>query len=169
MGKIHARSNRRLVFYTPRALTTDRNDCLSLLPSPIIISEYLLITRFSPKLVQPCSYRLRTCRPHSLSKISLMFFHSGSNASLPSQGFWGRFKTPKGGNQMDLKQAPPPQMTLSRQRLLTLAFGEMETVRMVSLSPHPMFVAATHAYDSFLQRTWCVSCNLPRVDMPRYR
>lgn len=59
-----------------------------------------------------------------------------SNASLPSQGgFWGRFKSPKGGKDMKLEQPSqqPPQMALSRQRLLTLAFGDMETIRIVSL------------------------------------
>ena len=63
-----------------------------------------------------------------------MYPLSGSNASLPGGGgFWGRFKTPKGGKEMDLKQAPPPPpaMAVTRQRLLTLAFGEMETIRMV--------------------------------------
>ena len=61
----------------------------------------------------------------------VLFLHRGSNASLPSQSFWQKFKTPRGGNQMDLKQAPPP-MALTRQKLLTLVFGEMETIRMVS-------------------------------------
>ncbi|KAJ3551115.1 hypothetical protein NM688_g4923 [Phlebia brevispora] len=55
---------------------------------------------------------------------------TGSNASLPSQGFWARLKTPKGGKEMDIKQVPP-SMALARQRLLTLAFGEMETIRML--------------------------------------
>lgn len=55
-----------------------------------------------------------------------------SNASLPSQGFWGRFKTPKGGKEMKLEQQQPqPAMPLARQRLLTLAFGDMETIRVV--------------------------------------
>lgn len=56
---------------------------------------------------------------------------AASNASLPASqgGFWGRFKTPK-GKEMELSQKQA-QMALTRQRLLTLAFGDMETVRML--------------------------------------
>jgi len=54
---------------------------------------------------------------------------AASNASLPSQGFWGRFKTPRNKEQqLPQKQ---PEMALARQRLLTLAFGDMETIRML--------------------------------------
>ncbi|KAI0690567.1 hypothetical protein BC835DRAFT_1407485 [Cytidiella melzeri] len=57
-----------------------------------------------------------------------------SNASLPGSGFWARFqKTPKGGKEMDLvreKQNQQAQMALTRQRLLTICFGDMETIRM---------------------------------------
>ncbi|PSR74100.1 hypothetical protein PHLCEN_2v10056 [Hermanssonia centrifuga] len=50
----------------------------------------------------------------------------GSNASLHTQGFWGRFvKTPK-GKESEL----PPPMALTRQRLVTLSFETMETIRM---------------------------------------
>ncbi|KAI0748165.1 hypothetical protein C8Q80DRAFT_1270605 [Daedaleopsis nitida] len=53
-----------------------------------------------------------------------------SNASLGSQGgFWGRFKTPKTPKETDLRQQA--HLALTRQRLLTLAFEEMETVRML--------------------------------------
>ncbi|KAH9951988.1 hypothetical protein B0H21DRAFT_715207 [Amylocystis lapponica] len=55
-----------------------------------------------------------------------------SNASLPSsQGFWGRFKTPRPNPQMELREKQAQQMALSRQRLLTLAFDDMETIRML--------------------------------------
>ena len=59
-----------------------------------------------------------------------------SNASLPGSGggFWARFqKTPK-GKDIDLvrdKQAQQAPMSLTRQRLLTIVFGDMETIRMV--------------------------------------
>ncbi|KAI0797981.1 hypothetical protein C8Q75DRAFT_801883 [Abortiporus biennis] len=54
---------------------------------------------------------------------------AASNASLPGQGFWGRFKTPK-SKEMELREKQA-QMALTRQRLLTLAFGDMETIRML--------------------------------------
>ncbi|KAI0950647.1 hypothetical protein AcV7_009045 [Taiwanofungus camphoratus] len=63
---------------------------------------------------------------------------AASNASLPSsQGFWGRFKTPKSQKDVELpnKQA---HMALTRQRLLTLAFNDMETIRMVSTRYPPI-------------------------------
>ncbi|KIP09610.1 hypothetical protein PHLGIDRAFT_126197 [Phlebiopsis gigantea 11061_1 CR5-6] len=57
---------------------------------------------------------------------------AASNASLPSNGFWGKFKTPKGGKEMKLEQQQPQAaMPLARQRLLTLAFGDMETIRVL--------------------------------------
>ncbi|KAI0807545.1 hypothetical protein C8Q74DRAFT_1213433 [Fomes fomentarius] len=58
-------------------------------------------------------------------------YDSASNASLPSsQGFWGRFKTPKTPKEPDLREQQA-HLALSRQRLLTLAFDDMETVRML--------------------------------------
>lgn len=54
-----------------------------------------------------------------------------SNASLPGQGFWGRFKTPKGGKEVELKQS---QVAFPKHRLLTLAFADMETVGVVRIS-----------------------------------
>lgn len=76
-----------------------------------------------------------TCVPSVSSVLSPLNprVFSGSHSSLPSsQGFWGRFKTPKSNNQMELREKQAQQMALSRQRLLTLAFDDMETIRMVS-------------------------------------
>ncbi|KAH9900974.1 hypothetical protein C8Q73DRAFT_742685 [Cubamyces lactineus] len=56
---------------------------------------------------------------------------AASNASLPtSQGFWGRFKSPKGNKEPELRERVQPPMALTRQRLLTLAYEDIETVRM---------------------------------------
>lgn len=70
------------------------------------------------------------------------FLNRSTSASLPSQSFWGKFKGGGGGgggggkNNKDVdmrdKQA---QMAIARQRLLTLAYGDMETIRMVSYHP----------------------------------
>ena len=51
-----------------------------------------------------------------------------ANASLPAQAFWNKFKPrPK-------EEPPKPeQMAVARPRLLTLAFGEVETLRIVRL------------------------------------
>jgi hypothetical protein len=54
------------------------------------------------------------------------FTRRSTSGSLPSQSFWGKFK-PKNNKDIDRDA----QMALSRQRLLTLVFGEMETIRMV--------------------------------------
>ncbi|KAL0946840.1 hypothetical protein HGRIS_013008 [Hohenbuehelia grisea] len=54
---------------------------------------------------------------------------ASTNGSLPSQSFWGKFK-PKPKDDMN-RQA---QMALARQRLLTLAYGDMETIRMLPSS-----------------------------------
>ncbi|KAH9001135.1 hypothetical protein EDB92DRAFT_1824976 [Lactarius akahatsu] len=58
-----------------------------------------------------------------------------SNASLPSQGFWSKLK-PGGKNvkEAEMRQQQhqqQQQMALSRQRLLTLVYDDMETVRML--------------------------------------
>ncbi|CAK5277408.1 unnamed protein product [Mycena citricolor] len=53
---------------------------------------------------------------------------ASTSASLPSQSFWGKFK-PKGNK--DEMRDKTSQMALARQRLLTLAFGDMETIRML--------------------------------------
>ncbi|KAF7304916.1 hypothetical protein MKEN_01205900 [Mycena kentingensis (nom. inval.)] len=52
---------------------------------------------------------------------------ASTSASLPSQSFWGKFK-PKTKDDLRDKQA---QMALARQRLLTLAYGDMETIRVL--------------------------------------
>lgn len=63
-----------------------------------------------------------------------------TNTSLPSQAtFWNRFK-PK-GKEPEPKQVP---MAVARPRLLTLAYGDMETLRMVHLLPFLFFVAHPH-------------------------
>ncbi|KAI0283044.1 hypothetical protein BGY98DRAFT_952691 [Russula aff. rugulosa BPL654] len=61
---------------------------------------------------------------------------AGSNAGLPASpgsGFWSKLKPGGGKNtrEADLRQQQQPQMALSRQRLLTLVHGDMETVRML--------------------------------------
>lgn len=53
---------------------------------------------------------------------------ASTSASLPSQSFWGKFKPKNKETDMRDKQA---QMALARQRLLTLAYGDMETIRML--------------------------------------
>lgn len=100
--------------------------------------------------------------------------HRVSNASLPSQGFWGRFKTPKGGKEMELKQAQQqhPQMALARQRLLTLSFDDMETIRMVSPCPAPSDDTAPDTPYSSPALMLCVLCRRIRFDRfltPRFR
>nr|GAT53192.1 predicted protein [Mycena chlorophos] len=55
---------------------------------------------------------------------------ASTSASLPSQSFWGKFK-PQKKDEMRDKQS---QMALARQRLLTLAYGDMETIRVVRRS-----------------------------------
>ncbi|KAF7323010.1 hypothetical protein HMN09_00080700 [Mycena chlorophos] len=52
---------------------------------------------------------------------------ASTSASLPSQSFWGKFK-PQKKDEMRDKQS---QMALARQRLLTLAYGDMETIRVL--------------------------------------
>ncbi|TFY78344.1 hypothetical protein EWM64_g5668 [Hericium alpestre] len=63
-----------------------------------------------------------------------------SNASLPSQSFWSKLKGGSGGGggggkshkdkEADFR-SQQSNMALSRQRLLTLVYGDMETVRML--------------------------------------
>ncbi|KAK7054844.1 hypothetical protein VNI00_003307 [Paramarasmius palmivorus] len=57
--------------------------------------------------------------------MSMLFSPRSSNGGLPNQSFWGRFR-PK-SKEPD-KPPPMPPMALTRQRLLTLAFGDMETI-----------------------------------------
>ena len=81
-----------------------------------------------------------------------------SSATLPSSGgWWGKFGG-KGGGKKETPPPPPPpppapmtpaaapNMALTRQRLLTLVFGDMETVRMVCHSPHKIFRSLIRIY-----------------------
>ncbi|KAK7446388.1 hypothetical protein VKT23_004240 [Stygiomarasmius scandens] len=63
---------------------------------------------------------------------------ASTSASLPSNSgsFWGRFK-PK-----NKEPEKPPHMALARTRLLTLAFGDMETIRMLPNSLAELEAAA---------------------------
>ena len=61
--------------------------------------------------------------------------HRSINASLPQPSFWDKFK-PK-NKDADMRDRQAAQMALARQRLLTLVFGDMETIRMVSVLPPP--------------------------------
>ena len=67
------------------------------------------------------------------SPLNQLLLSRGSNASLPSQGFWSKLKPGGGKNikESEIRQHQQQQMALSRQRLLTLVYGDMETVRMV--------------------------------------
>lgn len=51
-----------------------------------------------------------------------------TSTSLPNQAFWSKFK-PKG-------KEPEPPMAVARQRLMTLAYGEFETLLKVCPSSH---------------------------------
>lgn len=65
------------------------------------------------------------------SRISFLNFsrfrHRSTDAALP--GFWNKFSGKKGNRDFDKNYMQ--HMALSRQRLVTLVHGEMETVRMV--------------------------------------
>jgi hypothetical protein len=66
-----------------------------------------------------------------------VFPNRSTSASLPSQSFWGKFKGGSGGGGKNIKddmREQQAQMAIARQRLLTLAYGDMETIRMVSYS-----------------------------------
>jgi len=55
------------------------------------------------------------------------FSRRASNASLPSSGFWSKLKPGGGKNLKDAEmRQQQQQMSLSRQRLLTLVYGDME-------------------------------------------
>jgi hypothetical protein len=62
-----------------------------------------------------------------------MFSRRSTSASLPSQSFWGKLRK-KGDKESEFRERQA-QMALARQRLLTLAYEEMETVRVVSTYP----------------------------------
>ncbi|KZT09488.1 uncharacterized protein LAESUDRAFT_756445 [Laetiporus sulphureus 93-53] len=55
---------------------------------------------------------------------------AGSNASLSSHSWWGRFKTPRSNRDVELPDKMPP-FAVTKQRLLTLVFSDMETIRML--------------------------------------
>jgi hypothetical protein len=57
---------------------------------------------------------------------------ASTNGSLPSQSFWGKFKG-KTNKESDFRDRQA-QMSLSRQRLLTLAYDDRETIRMLPSS-----------------------------------
>ncbi|TFY72650.1 hypothetical protein EVG20_g325 [Dentipellis fragilis] len=74
---------------------------------------------------------------------------ASSNASLPSSSFWSKLKGPGGGKSQKDKESDlrhqQANMALSRQRLLTLVYGDMETVRMLP---------STYAELEALARDW---------------
>ena len=72
--------------------------------------------------VPPFYFVCMTCSP---------FFNRSTSTSLPNQAFWSKFK-PKGKEPED-KQGP---MSVARQRLMTLAYGEFETLLKVCPSSH---------------------------------
>ncbi|THH08658.1 hypothetical protein EW146_g8924 [Bondarzewia mesenterica] len=76
-----------------------------------------------------------------------LFRFSSTNASLPSTpSFWSKFKGGSGGKKQEPEHRPQQvQMALSRQRLLTLVYGDMETVRMLP---------STYAELDALARDW---------------
>ncbi|KAH0827161.1 hypothetical protein J3R83DRAFT_4852 [Lanmaoa asiatica] len=53
---------------------------------------------------------------------------ASTSASLPSQSFWNKFKNKKSDKDSEYRERQS-HMALARQRLLTLAYGDMETVR----------------------------------------
>lgn len=66
---------------------------------------------------------------------------ASTSASLPSQSFWGKLKGKKQDKDTDYREKQA-QMALARQRLLTLAYGDMETVRMLPQSYSELEVVA---------------------------
>lgn len=88
-----------------------------------------------------------------------MILFRSSNAGLPgAAGFWGKWRSPKGGKDMSLNQpAAQPQMALQRQRLLTLAFGDMETIRVVSVEPWALSCDMVADHSAQLPTTFAVS------------
>lgn len=85
----------------------------------------------------------------------MLLFNRSANINLPNQsGFWGRFK-PK-NKEPDLRQQAA-QMSLETQRLLTLVFGEQESIHKVYL--FSQLLIASHLFrNSFHRRISCV-CN----------
>lgn len=95
---------------------------------------------------RPCSPPLRPCAFCYMLRALLNRNRRSSSATLPAGGWWGKFGG-KGGGKKETPPPPPPpppapmtpaaapNMALTRQRLLTLVFGDMETVRMVCTLP----------------------------------
>ena len=97
-----------------------------------LISLHAVVAAFLKSCSSPPRESLFVSLPVISPSISY-FLSRGSNASLPSQGFWSKLKPGGGKNikESDIRQHQQQQMALSRQRLLTLVYGDMETVRMV--------------------------------------
>ena len=70
--------------------------------------------------------------PPSLRVSPSISLHRSTSASLPSQSFWNKFKNKKSDKDSEYREKHS-HMALARQRLLTLAYGDMETVRVVSV------------------------------------
>ena len=108
------------------------------LPSAVVFRLALSPVHRVPLIssLPPFTYNhasLSSVSTYPLFSRSPSFSPRASNASLPGQGFWSKLKPGGGGKNMkesDLRQQQQP-MALSRQRLLTLVYGDMETVRMV--------------------------------------
>lgn len=73
---------------------------------------------------------------HPRSSSILLFFNRSTSTSLPAQSFWGKLK-PK-NKEGDLRQQAA-QMAMTRQRLLTLVFGEQETLHLVRIWSHSYY------------------------------
>ena len=101
-------------------------------------------------------------RRPSCSRLSFLLCRSTS-ASLPSQSFWNKFKNKKTDNNEYQRQS---QMALARQRLLTLAYGDMETIRVVSRSsPCPIRRSSIQSAATKLSCV-CASLSMPYPSRP---
>lgn len=117
-------SSRRLPNNSVKSFSRNYDSC----PSSFHIYNNRTVFR-SQSCFSPQRRRGPTSSSLCLSSSNLFaLYHRSTSASLPSQSFWGKFK-PKNKEDMRDRQA---QMALARQRLLTMAFGDMETIRMVS-------------------------------------
>ncbi len=98
----------------------------------------LLSPTYESSRFQPISYLTR----------HLKFRHTrrSSDATFTNSGFWG--KTSKRGGRDD-KAAQQAQMALTRQRLVTLVYDDMETVRMVRNTPFSLACSSLIRSDSF--------------------
>jgi hypothetical protein len=112
------------------------NCCLPLLLQPshyYLISSIFIFTFTSYASLSRVSHL--PSHHHSFKSPIFLLSPRASNVSLPSASFWSKLK-PGGGKNLkeaDIRQQQQQQMALSRQRLLTLVYGDMETVRMVSV------------------------------------